>query len=450
VLTETRYALNGDLHIAYRTTGEGPRDIVFVSNWFLNVETFPELPSIQPWLEKMTTLGRVIFFDQPGTGISDPVSFDSPPTLEQWTDGIGSVLNAIGADEAVLLAIDGSFATAALFAATYPARTTALIALEGYAQSSPDESFSSLPGLANIDEAAAAFGTSWGTGELQHLMNPEMPWNEEIRSAWARQERIAASPRTVAMVMPLLNRVDVTSVLPAIRVPSLVIHDADDPLIPVEMGRYIARHIPGARMAEISCRNIYPFVEPGWRRCFEEISEFLTGTRAPVEEDRVLATVLFTDIVDSTGHAAAMGDRDWRALLDAHDAVVRAQLSRFRGREVSTAGDSFLATFDGPQRAIRCAVAIREAVRALGIEVRAGLHTGECEVRRDPRVRDSARLGGRLRDRLRRSWIEGAQRRARRVASVRGDRLVLAAFDRAVQDRDRDPEPAVEQPLRVG
>jgi class 3 adenylate cyclase len=222
----------------------------------------------------------------------------------------------------------------------------------------------------------------WGNGEFQHVNNPDMPWNEEIRAAWARHDRLAVSPGTVALMLPLVTEVDVRAVLPTVRVPTLVVQHADDPWILPAWGKYVADHISGAKYVELPGRNVNHFVEP-WRDSFQEIHEFLTGHQAEVADDRVLATVLFTDIVDSTRRAAEMGDRDWRALLDAHDAIVRSQLSRFRGREVNTSGDGFLAMFDGPQRAIRCAMSIREAVRALGIEVRAGLHTGECEVRGD-------------------------------------------------------------------
>jgi hypothetical protein len=215
-----------------------------------------------------------------------------------------------------------------------------------------------------------------------HVVNPDMPWNEEIRAAWARMERLAASPRTLAQMLPLATEVDVRAVLPAIRVPTLVVQHSRDALVPPAKGKYIAEHIPGAKYVEVPGRNWQHFVEP-WRPSFRELAEFLTGEQAEVADDRVLATVLFTDIVDSTRRAAEMGDRDWHALLDAHDVIVRSQLARFRGREVNTSGDGFLAMFDGPQRAIRSAMAIRDALRALGIEVRAGLHTGECEVRGD-------------------------------------------------------------------
>jgi len=374
VFSETRYALNGDLRVAYRTTREGPRDIVSVANWHTCCEILPELPSLQGWVEALTSIGRLIYFDQPGTGASDPVTPGALPTLEQWADSIAAVLDDLGSREAVLVAPAVAFAPAALFAATHPSRTTALVVFDGYADAG---------GTAFVrDEAHAAQESWWGTGETQHFVNPDMPWNEEIRASWARMERLAASPRTLALMMPLLSELDVRAVLPTIRVPTLVVHHAEDAIIPPAKGRYIAEHIPGAKYVELPGRNMYHSVEP-WRASFQEIAEFLTGHQAEVADDRVLATVLFTDIVDSTRRAAEIGDRDWHALLDAHDAVVRAQLVRFRGREVNTSGDGFLATFDGPQRAIRCAMAIRDAVRSLGIEVRAGLHTGECEVRGD-------------------------------------------------------------------
>ena len=374
MFSETRYAMNADLRVAYRASREGPRDIVFVPNWYTNCEVFPELPSVQGWVEAMTSLGRLIFFDQPGTGASDPVEPGALPTLEQWADSITAVLDALGSPEAALLAHPGALATAALFAGTHPSRTTALVVLENAAD--PGDRTDLVEEV--VDEAVAI----WGTGELGHVLNPDMPWNEEIRAAWARHERLAASPRTVELMFPLATELSAHAILPTVRVPTLVVHHSDDPLIPPEQGKAVADHIPGAKFVEIPGRNLYHFVEP-WRSSFQEIAEFLTAHQAEVADDRVLATVLFTDIVDSTRRAAEMGDRDWHALLDAHDAVVRSQLTRFRGREVNTSGDGFLAMFDGPQRAIRCAMAIRDAVQALGIQVRAGLHTGECEVRGD-------------------------------------------------------------------
>src|SRR6516162_1912552 len=216
MFSETRYALNGDLGVAYRTSREGPRDLVFVSNWFTNCEVFPELPSLQGWVEAVTSLGRLIFFDQPGTGASDPVEPGALPTLEQWADSIAAVLDDLGSTEAVLLTIDGSLATAALFAATHPSRTKALVVLEGYADAGDR---TALVG----DEVFAAFDTMWGTGEIQHAINPDMPWNEEIRAAFARHNRMAASPGIVALMMPFVAELNVRAILPTVHVPTLVI-----------------------------------------------------------------------------------------------------------------------------------------------------------------------------------------------------------------------------------
>jgi class 3 adenylate cyclase len=435
MFSETRYARNGDLRVAYRASREGPRDIVFVPNWFTCCEVLPELPSLRDGVEAMTSLGRLIFLDQPGTGASDPVTPAALPTLEQWADSITAVLDDLGSSEAVLLTVDGAFATGALFAATHPSRTTALVVLEGYADRMD---------LERREEFRTAVVAMWGTGRLQRLLNPDMPWNEEIRASWARQERLAASPATVALMLPLLTELDVQALLPTIRVPTLVLQHADRPL--AHRGRYVADHISGAKYVELPGRNVYQFVEP-WRPGFQEIAEFLTGHRADVADDRVLATVLFTDIVDSTRWAAELGDRDWHALLDAHDAIVRSQLARFRGHEVNTSGDGFLATFDGPQRAIRCATSIRDAVQALGIVVRAGLHTGECEVRGDDIGGIAVHIGARvsalagpndvlvsstLRDLVIGSGLEFEERGAHQLKGVPGEWRLFAVANELV------------------
>ncbi len=303
MFSETRYAMNGDLRVAYRASREGARDIVFVSNWFTCCELFPELPSTQGWVEAMTSLGRPIFFDQPGTGASDPVTTDALPTVEQWADSITAVLDALGSREATLVTYPGAIATAALFAATHPSRTDALVVLNGQADP-PDRT-----GVQ--DEAITTLVATWGTGELQHLVNPDMPWNEEIRAAWAREERMTASPRTVAQMLPLTTGLSARAILPSVRVPTLVVQHSDNPLSTPEDGRYIADQIEGARYVEVQGRNTYHFVEP-WREAFQEIANFLTGRQPEVADDRVLATVLFTDIVDSTRRAAEIGDRNWR------------------------------------------------------------------------------------------------------------------------------------------
>jgi len=436
MLSETRYAMNGDLRVAYRTSREGPRDIVFVPNWFTNCEVLPELPSLQGWIEAMTSLGRLIYFDQPGTGASDHVTSGALPNLEQWADSITAVLDHLGSREAVLVASIGGVAPGVLFAATHPSRTAGLVVLEGFADPMVERTEGP-----TAEEMTAATVTTWGTGEWQHVINPDMPWNEEIRATWARYERLGASPGTVALMLPLHAELDVRELLPTVRVPTLVLHHTDDAYILPEWGRYVADHIPGAKYVELPGRNMYHDVEPDWRSSFQEIAEFLTGRRAEVADDRVLATVLFTDIVDSTRRAAEIGDRDWRALLDAHDAVVRSQLARFRGREVNTSGDGFLAMFDGPQRAIRCAIAIRDAVQALGIEVRAGLHTGECEVRGDDIGGIGVHIGARvsalagpndvlvsstLRDLVIGSGLEFEERGAHELKGVPGEWRIFA------------------------
>ena len=299
MFSETRYARNGDLRVAYRASGEGERDIVFLPNWFTCCEVLPEVLSMQGWVEAMTSIGRLIFFDQPGTGASDPIAPGASPTLEQWTDSITAVLDELGSREAVLLAFDGTVATGALFAATYPTRTTALVVLEGYADSKTNVPRPDVP-----DEMLAL----WGAGRFQRFLNPDMPWNEEIRASWARMERLAASPATVALMVPLVMEMDVRAVLPSVRVPTLVLQHADDALIVPAMGKYVADHIPDAKYVELPGRNMYHFVDP-WRESFEVMHEFLTGHRPEVADDRVLATVLFTDIVDSTRMAADIGDR---------------------------------------------------------------------------------------------------------------------------------------------
>jgi class 3 adenylate cyclase len=350
--------------------------------------------------------------------------------LEQWADGVTAVLDGLGSQEAVLFAVDGAFASAALFAATHPSRTTALIVAEGYTDPLADYGQGS-----ESSKAAEVMQSMWGSGEFQRVVNPDMPWNEDIRASWARMERLAVSPAVRATMLSLTAELNVRAVLPSVRVPTLVLHHRDDPFITPAMGKLIADIISDAKYIELPGRNMYHFVEP-WRESFQEIHEFLTGHQPDVEEDRVLATVLFTDIVDSTRMAADIGDSNWRALLDAHDAVVRSQLARFRGREVNTSGDGFLATFDGPQRAIRCAMAIRDAVQPLGIEVRAGLHTGEIELRGDDIGGIAVHIGARvsalagandvlvsstLRDLVIGSGLEFDDRGTRRLKGVPGD-----------------------------
>ena len=379
--SETKFAMNGDLAVAYKTIGDGPRDLLWIPNFATNVEALWDLPELKRWTEYISTFSRVIYFDQPGTGVSDPISPDAPPTLEQWIDSARVVLDAVGSEQATIIALDGGVGCASLFAATYPTRVDGFVAMEGYARMAWDEDypFGMLPEVQG--QVLDTISTMWGSGEFQHVLNWDMPWSEEIRQRWARYERQATSPRMVRQLFSIVIDLDVRNVLPSIRCPTLVLHAQDDQMLPLEHGRYLAEKIPDAKLVVLPGRNAYPMFD-NWRQAADEIREFMTGNRGEsADDDRMLATVLFTDIVDSTKRASQMGDRAWRELLDSHDAIVRTQLDRFRGREVKTVGDGFLATFDGPQRAIKCALAVRETVRSLGLEVRAGLHTGECEMR---------------------------------------------------------------------
>jgi len=380
-IPETRYAMNGDLAVAYQVFGDGPRDILVIPNWFTNVEAWWEMPEFVRWFEYIASFARLILFDQPGTGVSDPISFDAPPSLEQWVDSARVVLDAAGSEEAALLAVDGAFPIAALFAATYPARTTALVSFDGYARLLVGDDYPFGMERQTLEDLLGAIDGLWGTGATQATLNWDVVWTEELTNRWARLERQMASPAVARKMYRLLAELDVTDILPSIQAPTLVVHHAESPIFNADYGRYIADHVPNAKLVLIPGQNSWPIFDD-WRENLDEVREFITGTRGEaVVEDRMLATVLFTDIVDSTSRAARIGDRAWRSLLDAHDAVIRAQLGKFRGFEVKTVGDGFIATFDGPQRAIRCALAVRDAMKPLGIEMRAGLHTGECEIR---------------------------------------------------------------------
>jgi class 3 adenylate cyclase/pimeloyl-ACP methyl ester carboxylesterase len=393
---ETQIAMNGDLAVAYQVIGGGPLDMLFMPNWFSNVEGWWDIPEMARWFEAASTIGRMAYFDQPGTGLSDPISLENPPSLEQWVDSARVVLDAANISQAAVIAVDGAFPVAALFAATYPGRVSALVSFDGYARVRQDDDYPFGVDAESIEGLLEGLIALWGTGEIQRTLNWDMPWNEEIRKRWARFERMMASPRMASLMLHQLSELDVRDVLPTIRTPTLVVHHADHPIWTPEYAQYIAEHIPDAKLVSLPGKNLYPVFDD-WRECMDELREFLTGMRdTQVDEDRMLATVMFTDIVESTKLAAEKGDRRWRELLDAHDAVVRSQLGRFRGREVKTVGDGFLATFDGPQRAIRCAMAIRETLAPLGLEVRTGLHTGECELRGDDVGGIAVHIGARV------------------------------------------------------
>jgi class 3 adenylate cyclase len=381
-ISETRYAKSGDgVHIAYQVTGEGPLDVVMVPGFVSHVELAWDMPFYASMWRRVGSFARVIAFDKRGTGLSDRTA--DVPTLEQRMDDLHTVMDAAGVDRAGLWGISESGPMSILFAATYPERTAALVLQGSFARQAraPDYPCGYPPEF--LEAAPAVFEEQWGTGGvLANYYFPSTADDPVMRKQFARWERNAASPSAMAAVLETVNAIDVRPILATISVPTLVVHSAGDLVVPVEHGRYLADHIPGARYIELPGDD-HLTIREGEHGVFDEIEEFLTGTRPEPVADRVLKTVLFTDIVQSTERAVSLGDRHWHELLDAHDHAVRDELEHFRGREVKTTGDGFLACFDGPARAIRCARAITDKARAIGVEVRAGLHSGECETRGD-------------------------------------------------------------------
>ncbi|HXW20016.1 MAG TPA: adenylate/guanylate cyclase domain-containing protein [Roseiarcus sp.] len=363
----TRYAKSGDVHIAYQVFGSGAIDLVFVPGFISHVEIYWEHPDLARWLLRLGTFARVIMFDKRGTGLSDPVS--QMPSLELRMDDVRAVMDAAGAESAALFGVSEGGALSALFAATYPQRCRQLILFGAYARS---------PLSAELLQSFFAYADgAWGSGLGLSAWAPSRQDDRTMQQWWGRFERLGGSPAAAIAVMRMASETDVTAILPSIRVPTLVIHCKDDMLFPVECGRFIARNVPGARLIELPGKDHLFFLHEQICDCIEE---YLTGSVSGAESHRVLATVLFTDIVGSTSRAEEIGDQRWRDLLNAHHGAVRRELARYRGSEVKTLGDGFLATFDGPARAVRCACEIAEAVRPLDIEVRCGLHTGEIEV----------------------------------------------------------------------
>ncbi len=374
---ETRYAKSGDLSIAYQVVGDGPRDLIFAPGFVSHIEVAWEEPTVVGFLERLASFSRLILFDKRGTGLSDPVP--EPPTLEERIDDLRAVMDAVGSERAALLGVSEGGAMAALFAATYPARTTALVLYGAYARLTSGPGY---PEGIDPDRLRAVLTTvaeHWGDGENLRHWGPTGLDDPRFLEWWGRLQRLGASPGMARSLFRSYPEMDIRGVLPTIRVPTLVLHRGADHQVPVRMGRYLAGQIPGARYVELEGQDHLFFLGDA-DAVLEEIEEFLTGVRRGPEPDRLLATVLFVDIVRSTELAASLGDRRWTRLLESIYDAARRQLERFRGREIKTTGDGLLATFDGPARAIRCAAAIREALRALGVEVRAGLHAGEIEL----------------------------------------------------------------------
>ena len=390
---ETHYAKSGDVNIAYQVTGGGSLDLVLVPGWVSHVEHAWEEPSFAGFLHRVASFSRLIFLDRRGTGLSDPVA--GLPTLEERMDDVRAVMDAAGSERAALFGISEGGPMCSLFAATYPERTTALVLYGTIARGTRDADYP----WAMSDEQAIQFldriEREWGKGMTAKVFAPSIAQDERQVRAWAQFERLAVSPGAARILIRMLLDTDVRSVLPTIRIPTLVVHRVGDRAVSVGGGRYIAGQIPGAKYVELPGIDHFPWVGDS-DAILDEVEEFLTGVRHGPEPDRVLATVMFTDIVGSTEHAAAMGDRRWRGVLDRYHDETRKFVRIFRGREVDTAGDGFFATFDGPARGIRCACAIRDAVADLGISIRAGLHTGECEVAGDKILGIAVHLGARV------------------------------------------------------
>jgi class 3 adenylate cyclase len=357
--------------------GDAPRDLVLVPGWVSNIEVFWEEPACARFFERLASFTRLILFDKRGTGLSDRVT--DLPNLETRMDDVRAVMDAVGSERAALLGYSEGGPMCALFAATYPLRTTALIMQGSYARRTRTPDYPWGPTPEALHEWMERCRRDWGGPLGFDERWPSSADDERARQWWARLLRMGASPGANLALQQMNAEMDVRHALPAIRVPALILHSSGDRSFPAAGSHFIAQQIPGAKFVELPGRDHLAWGEDG-DAILDEIEEFLTGVRHVPEPDRILATVLFTDIVGSTEKAATLGDRRWRDLLEGHHRVVRQELGRFRGREIDTSGDGFLATFDGPARAVRCARAVSEGVRALGLEVRAGLHTGEVEL----------------------------------------------------------------------
>jgi class 3 adenylate cyclase len=367
-------------YVAYQVVGEGSPDLLFVTNWGNNLDAMWEEPSLAEFFHRLSRFGRVICFDKRGSGVSDPVPLLSLPTLEEWMDDARVVLDAVESREAVVIGDTEGGPMAMLLAATYPERVRALVLLNTFARwrrapdypiGMPDETWEKL---------VALYERYWGQDPgMLGLTAPSLVGDARAEEWFTRYQRLSMPPGAATRMYRWVTRLDVRPVLPAISAPTLVLHRTENQHYRLAFGRYLRDHVPGAKLVELPGADCYPFYTEAADAVLDELGEFLTGARHQPASDRELATVLFTDIVRSTDLAARVGDARWLELRAAHNEVVRRHLAAFRGTEVTTTGDGFLATFDGPARAVHCAVRIRDSVRSLGMEVRAGLHTGEIE-----------------------------------------------------------------------
>lgn len=374
---ETRYAKSGDVHIAYQVVGEGPIDLVLIPGLFTHVEHQWDEPSFARFLGQLASFARLIVFDARGAGLSDRAP-ELPP-MEEQMDDILAVLDAVGSSSAAIVGLSQAGPMAILFAASHPERTRAIVLYGTYASPRRQPGYPWGRTSEWMEEYDRQIDRDWGSGVFLPQVAPSRVTDDPFRRWWGRYERLSYGPGNALAYFHMNAQIDVRAILPTIQVPTLVLQRRGDTYRDPGHARYLAEHIPGAKLVELEGVDHLPYVGDA-DSILDEIEEFLTGVRPPPERDRVLATVLFTDIVGSTEHASAIGDKAWKALLERHYALVREELTRYRGREIDTAGDGFLATFDGPARAIRCALAIVQTMPGIGLEVRAGVHTGEIEL----------------------------------------------------------------------
>lgn len=373
----TRYVKSGDVHIAYQVLGSGPVDIVLVPGWVSNIECFWESPAFAAFFERLASFSRLILFDKRGTGLSDRVA--NVPTLETRMDDLRAVMGAIGSERALLCGYSEGGPMCALFAATYPARVQALVMIGSF----PNRKYDADAPWGRTPQERDALNqrceAEWGGPVAIEAIMPSHAQDEAVRAWFARFLRMSASPAAVVALNTMNYEIDIRHLLPSIRVPTLLLHAEGDRQVAVSASRYMAQRIPGARYVELAGTDHLPVFGLA-DAVLGEIERLAAATQQPAEPDRVLATVMFSDIAGSTELAVTLGDRQWRELLARHHQLVRQELQRHRGHEVDTAGDGFLATFDGPARGVRCAAAIVDALKPLGLAVRVGLHTGECEM----------------------------------------------------------------------
>jgi pimeloyl-ACP methyl ester carboxylesterase len=377
--SETRYARSGDVSIAYQVVGDGPFDLVYVPGFVSNIELMWEEPGLARFLERLASFSRLILFDKRGTGLSDPVPNDGLPTLEERMDDVRAVMDAVGSKRAALLGHSEGGNMCVLFSATHPERTTALLLVGSYAKRIRSEDYPWAPTVEERAREIEETEATWGSPEGFRALAPSKANDPDFQRWIGRYLRQSASPKAAAALLRMNTQIDVRNVLPTIGVPTLLLYRTHDADVHVDEGRYVAERIPGSTFVELPGADHLMWTGDA-DALLDEVEGFLTGVRRGPDPDRVLATVLFTDVVGSTETATRVGDRAWRSLLERHHQVVRLALARWRGQEIDTAGDGFLATFDGPARAIRCAVAATEGIRDLGLQIRAGLHTGEVEI----------------------------------------------------------------------